>query len=544
MWVILVLLVAILSIIILLLMFQFIDPLKTKWYVTFFVFLGWGMSFAIPILLPIDISSSLFDKCVEQQNKVCDEPFTYVDKKTLVVLWNLLYWGTTILCWTAIPFLQSYCSAGDFHVLERIKTSLRENIIFYLVVGFVCGVFLILFLIWNENGDWLGIAIAAANAWGLIMVIGMMGYGIVAVPARLIKNISSKHYLNSLYSEINDLTEEHEEEEGILSELITLVKKADEIIPITDPMRKCVLIIINEIDPKRYEATEPSRDFVKSYENLSELHANIQFQQLKVKQIFYTLHSNVDQVLKYESINNKKAPLFQRIYFNVIKKIVSVIALILFIIYSLTVFSSELLLPFNLPILSPLYYIIQSIESSAFLLLIVITVFVIYIAWCVYQTLISMKLFDYYQLFNNRLSDPGSMLFSAAYLCRLCAPLALNILHMIKFDGVHFNGTQTAFQSVMSSMEDIPFFGQNSFNDFFPVCIVIVSAFSLLNHFIPIPLIFNSILKFFGVRDHNKLTTAQKIKRGKYISQIFYTRYADYMFTLNASTHLLKQKDD
>ncbi|BFU20455.1 hypothetical protein conserved [Entamoeba histolytica] len=177
-------------------------------------------------------------------------------------------------------------------------------------------------------------------------------------------------------------------------------------------------------------------------------------------------------------------------------------------------------------------------------LLIVITVFVIYIAWCVYQTLISMKLFDYYQLFNNRLSDPGSMLFSAAYLCRLCAPLALNILHMIKFDGVHFNGTQTAFQSVMSSMEDIPFFGQNSFNDFFPVCIVIVSAFSLLNHFIPIPLIFNSILKFFGVRDHNKLTTAQKIKRGKYISQIFYTRYADYMFTLNASTHLLKQKDD
>ncbi|ELP88977.1 hypothetical protein EIN_491860 [Entamoeba invadens IP1] len=299
MWAVLLFMFIILFVAISIALNQFTNPLKTRWYVTLFVFIGWGLSFSIPLLLPIDISSSLYDKCLESGSNICDEPFTYVDHKTLVILWNCLYWFTTLLCWTAIPFLQSYCSAGDFHIIERVKSSLRENIIFYLVVGFVCGIFLVMFLIWNENGDWYGIAIAASNAWGLMMVIGMMGYGIVAVPMRLVKNISTQHHLNSLYERIYDLVEEHEEEELVLSELITIVKKADKVIPINDPIRRCVVTIIDKIEPTRYELTEPARDFLKSYENLAELHANVTSQVLKVKQLFYTLHSYINYSFNY-----------------------------------------------------------------------------------------------------------------------------------------------------------------------------------------------------------------------------------------------------
>ncbi|KAL7722085.1 LMBR1 family region protein [Entamoeba marina] len=527
-------------------MSQFINPLKTKWYVSFFVFLGWGLSFTMPILLPIDISSSLYDNCLQQENRFCEKPWTYVDHNTLRVVWNFLYWGTTVLCWTAIPFLQSYCSAGDFHIIERVKTSLRENIIFYLVVGAVCGVFLVMFLIWNKNGDWLGIAIAASNAWGLVMLIGMMGYGVVAVPLKTLKNISETHHVRTLQTGIYDLTEEHEEGELIYSELISLVKRADIDISQTDPIRKCVNTIISEINPTRYAKTEPARSFIKNYDSLSELHANVVFQQLKVKQLFYLLHSKVDRALLYEHIHEKSTSFFTKFYHQILKKIISITALVIFVFYSVIIFCSEITLPFNEHVLSPVYYIVHSIEASPILLFLAINVLIMYIAWCVYQTLMSMKLFDYYQLIDNRLSDNSSILFSASYLCRLCAPLALNFLHLIKFDGNHHNATKTAFQVVMSSMEDIPFFGQNSFNDYFPVVVIMVVLFAISNHFFDIPTVFDWILNLFTEHKSTKLTAKQKAKRGHYITQIFYSRYANYMLSLQKEyvVDTMKEKGD
>ena len=197
------------------LLFHFTNPLKTKWYVILFVLLGWGLSFTVPSLLPIDIASSMYDQCVLTKNN-CDKPFTYIKRDVLIILWNVIYWGTTILCWTFIPYLQSYCWAGEFHVVERMKSALRENIIFYLVVGLVCGVFLIMFLIWNDNGDWLGIAIAASNGWGLMILIAMLGFGLISVPVKLLKSVFNSD--DDTFIEISKLTEKHEDEELKLSE--------------------------------------------------------------------------------------------------------------------------------------------------------------------------------------------------------------------------------------------------------------------------------------------------------------------------------------
>ena len=48
--------------------------------------------------------------------------------------------------------MQTYTSAGDFTVLEKIRTSIKENVIFYIVAGAALGLFLILFLVWSREG--------------------------------------------------------------------------------------------------------------------------------------------------------------------------------------------------------------------------------------------------------------------------------------------------------------------------------------------------------------------------------------------------------
>jgi hypothetical protein len=35
----------------------------------------------------------------------------------------------------AVPLIQGFEDAGDFTVMERLKTSVRANLVFYLIVG-------------------------------------------------------------------------------------------------------------------------------------------------------------------------------------------------------------------------------------------------------------------------------------------------------------------------------------------------------------------------------------------------------------------------
>lgn len=63
---------------------------------------------------------------------------------------------------------------------------------------------------------------------------------------------------------------------------------------------------------------------------------------------------------------------------------------------------------------------------------------VAYIASCAYWSLFKLKLFTFYRLIPHQLTDPSSILFSGAYLCRLAAPLAYNFLLMGRIDSSAF----------------------------------------------------------------------------------------------------------
>jgi hypothetical protein len=128
---------------------------------------------------------SIYNECEEHSKKDCQKPFTYLDDETLLIIWRIVYWVTYCMCWcvlqqprlpfslrascrrsafkladlllsrsvlcvvcsasrTVYPILQSYALAGGFSVLEKLKTAIVENLLFYGVAGAILLVLLVI----------------------------------------------------------------------------------------------------------------------------------------------------------------------------------------------------------------------------------------------------------------------------------------------------------------------------------------------------------------------------------------------------------------
>lgn len=98
-----------------------------------------------------------------------------------------------------------------------------------------------------------------------------------------------------------------------------------------------------------------------------------------------------------------------------------------------------------------------------------------YNTWCAYDSLMNIRLFNWYKLLPYQQTDTYSLLFSAAYLCRIGTPVALNYIYLTGFDT-----TNSAFVRVMGTMTVVPFFGGN-FNVIFPTLILLVALATLFD---------------------------------------------------------------
>ena len=80
------------------------------------VWFSWFFALNVILLLPLDISVSLFKQCqVELENGVvdnCGRPWNYVSPPGIKQLWRIVYWGSFLMSWVILPFLQSYKKVG------------------------------------------------------------------------------------------------------------------------------------------------------------------------------------------------------------------------------------------------------------------------------------------------------------------------------------------------------------------------------------------------------------------------------------------------
>jgi len=123
--------------------------------------------------------------------------------------------------------------------------------------------------------------------------------------------------------------------------------------------------------------------------------------------------------------------------------------------------------------LSIFYWLLESDSLSWTLQWLFVFLPVVYIALCAYWSLFQLRIFNYYRLIPHHQSDANSLLFSAAYLSRLTAPMAYNFLLLINNEG-------SSFGEFMGQIKMAPILGKD-YNLYFPIVLVVFSIANLFN---------------------------------------------------------------
>jgi hypothetical protein len=180
----------VISILTLLLLRHYLPLRSTPAYLLVPVFLGLALPCSIILLVPIDLASA----------DGASSRGIWLPERAVLVLWRITYWLTFLLTWWLLPLLGEYVDSGYRDTQSRILYSLRSNARYQLIVLGVGVAGLVYFILQNgfHAASIKGMIMALAYAFGLIVAIGLMGHGLVALPRKLFKNASVSGRLRSL----------------------------------------------------------------------------------------------------------------------------------------------------------------------------------------------------------------------------------------------------------------------------------------------------------------------------------------------------------
>nr|XP_030699459.1 LMBR1 domain-containing protein 2 isoform X6 [Globicephala melas]XP_033708681.1 G-protein coupled receptor-associated protein LMBRD2 isoform X5 [Tursiops truncatus] len=258
--------------------------------------LAWYLCFLIVFILPLDVSTTIYNRCkhaaansspTESSNitglyaaatpvpsqRPCFKPWSYIPDGIMPIFWRVVYWTSQFLTWILLPFMQSYARSGGFSITGKIKTALIENAIYYGTYLLIFGAFLIyvavnphLHLEWNQLQT---IGIAAANTWGLFLLVLLLGYGLVEIPRSYWNGAKRGYLLMKTYFKAAKLMTEKADAEETLEDVMEEVRKVNESIKYNHPLRKCVDTILKKCPVEYQEKMGRNMD---DYEDFDEKH--------------------------------------------------------------------------------------------------------------------------------------------------------------------------------------------------------------------------------------------------------------------------------
>lgn len=467
----------------------------------------------------------------EETGGACHKPFVYLTDTAMVIVWNIMYWFSFVMCWAVYPFLETYAVSGYFTRCERAKESLRSNALFYGICG-VLGVvgYVVLLLVGKASVvNPMPVLMSLGNAWGLLLLLLLLGYGLVEIPRSLWRSAHYRTRLDRCRFEIVAARKKLLDARDGLAESVGTLKRYTEKVGRQDPFWHLIEQIVSEVPAALFRAAPAGSGKVDVYyDSIVALRYKLHNRLHEVSIMEDQYNGLVQEAFDIESILRAKSgdarrdtavdgggsagvcsPYFvgvrwtervgpdgtalpqpawlvrvvQWLWFVYLRQPVLAVAALLLGAFSCVVVWCECFFFFDRPVLSLFALIFRSNHADAaelfpFLsnditLTVMLSIPLLYIMFCSYWSLFKIQLFSYYRLLPHQ-SDPYSLLFSAAYLTRLCSPLTLNFLHMCKFSG-------TSFQKVMSNMETMPFLGGTSFNYYAPIILLLLCLCEIFN---------------------------------------------------------------
>lgn len=392
---------------------------------------------------------------------ICIEPWSKVANDVLPSLWRIVYWTSQVLTWLILPLLQSYCMAGDFTILRKLKSSFVENLIFYSI-GAVTFLFFLVYVAINHRltQEYLKVVcITASNTWGLLLLSVLLGYGLVEIPKSLYEASKQNRKLNYLYFKVAKLSAEKCEAEEKLEDALEQIHLTYEAVTSNHRhllkymdiiLTKCPEEWTNKLisrynDLENQDSISSSRGVSYTEADLVRLHKNI----LKSSQAFHRTQLQwgylIEKVFEWEDIaKNQLNPsrIFKRTLDEQEKQPSIVTSIkqaiytpkvewywkcqirsplykclgVILAIFSFLVVWSEMTFSIinpNLSVFSLLYEAAQKRENYIMIEILSISS-IAYLCVCTYYTVFKIRIFNYYYLASHHQTDEYSLIFCGA----------------------------------------------------------------------------------------------------------------------------------
>lgn len=543
------------------------------------VFISWFFSFIVIFLLPADLTSTAYENCLKSSqinpsvptnhdtittlgpsipvststvedhlqtnlnhlqapienstSKECLMPWSRVPKNSLTQAWRFIYWTSQFLTWLLLPIMQSYSKAGEFTSLEKLKSALRANIIYYSSFGAIFTV-LLLYVIINTGipsfANLKVVIISSSNTWGLFLLVVLLGYGLVELPRSLINRSKSTEHLNRLYFNLASVNAEKCEAEERLDDALEEVQQAIIIIGTKEHnyLKQYLDKILDKCPPdlKRRFNTLRRQNSASSYQPDSSKYNSydVKVMILLHKKVIHAIQHHgqimckwrhlIEEVIEWEDVAKnvtdresistrsfvstipRERSIFQHLYTPQVEWYWKCVARVWLLrgvgasmaILSFAVVWSEIAFPISKfsSKLSIFAIFIDLFEANQeyFQLELFSLLSLGYLAICAFYTVFHMKIFNIYYLAPNKQTDEYSLLFSGLLLCRLSAPLCLNFLCLVHRESS--SNQETSFTGIMGHLELIPLVN-NGLNVFLPLCISAICLaiyFNVGSHFL------------------------------------------------------------
>ncbi|KAI9018279.1 LMBR1-like membrane protein-domain-containing protein [Hyaloraphidium curvatum] len=465
---------------------------RHRWYVTATTYVGWLGPFCIVFLLPIDLTSTLYRRRCSEGGDCPAPPLVLVSESFLYAFWTAIYWTSFVLTWAVIPTMTSYVRSGRFSAVDKIKEAVRANLIYYAVAGALGVAFIVYIAVAKglTGQALLSFLIAMANGWGLLLIVLFLGHGLVSVPRELWRRADYHLYLKHLQylapgmkEAANDAEIEFYDVANDVAAAARRVGDADPLRPFVDRLlEKCPMALT---DRNLGQASSLPASGVTSA-HLVQLHLRLKAA-VRAKERREAQWSNLlreafffEDLVESERNPEKKLVTavtrsgtvpgwrmsldwwwYLRIRPALQRALASCCALL-----SAALIWSEMTFQIQKPMLTilGLLFHIPGISYEWIEAMCIITVS--YMCICAYSSLFKVRIFDVYALVPNHHTDEGSLLFVAAYLCRLTFPLCYNFLNLLT------DQEDTMFVAIMGKIDLLPLLG--SFQVYVPLSIGLI----------------------------------------------------------------------
>lgn len=474
----------------------------------------WFCALSVLALLPADLQATLSPSGAAQEGEEGQG-----DVSLLAPLWSTVYWSMFVLTWALLPFVQMYADSGFFTAGARCRDSLKQNLSLYAAIGVVGALGVLLLVLSGEFsvGSLMGLAMAAANAFGLVIALTALGYGLVELPRGIWRRAGVESRKKWAF---RDLDTAARRAAGAASELRAArgaLGAVDVQMSRRDALRMYVDIVLKEdgeaqrseprsawLTPDAGAVDAAVEDGAEDYDTdvagvaalrrrLARARAAVARNRGAVEAAATAARSaDAAAVLASgASYGGGSArarwtatvePLLRRVL-AVVVAAMSVATVLAESTIAAAIHSSGMAKE-----LSMFAEMVDSACETGTGVMVAMATFLplAYVFCCAFWSLFQLRLFDMYAL-TPGYSDAPSLVINASLVARFAAPLAYNfltVLHAPPYGKSACPGVSpdaaTAFSQTMHVMDKIPIFGRD-FNTYVPLLLLLICGLSLAN---------------------------------------------------------------